>query len=211
MEKSQVQQAASRMSHRLYGKRITEAKEEKMAKKGLLVLVLACVLEGSVFAQEKTTDVDKFWLSGEVSLVGVGARAEYMLTPKFSVGLNAYWTSLIFIFNDIGVNAVGRFYPWGKIFYAGLGLGFAIHTGIEDFKKDGEKYDNDGDTLISRTGFGVVPEIGWKIDLGKPGEFFLNPHAQFPITLGTQEAWGETGDFGVSVGFRAALGLGWAF
>jgi hypothetical protein len=198
------------MGRRLYGKRITKVKEKKMLKKGLLVLVLACVLAGGVFAQEKTADVEKFWVSGEVSLVGAGARAEYMLTPKFSVGLNAYWTSLFFIFNVLGINAVGRFYPWGKMFYAGLGLGFAIHTGVEDFRKDGKRIDN-SDTLISRTGFDFVPEIGWKIDLGKPGGFFLNPHAQLPLTLGVQKAWGETGDFGVSVGFRAALGLGWAF
>ncbi|MDR0409197.1 MAG: hypothetical protein LBH18_02205 [Spirochaetaceae bacterium] len=191
-----------------------------MAKKGLLVLVLASVIAGGVFAQEnenekaKTADVNKLWLSGELSLVGVGIRGEYMLTPNISAGLNVYFTSMFFLFNDIGLNAVGRFYPWGKTFYAGLGLGLSIHTGVEDFVKDGKKLGS-GTQSITRTGFGIVPEIGWKIDSGKPGGFFMNPYIQFPITLGTTEVniggWGDMkGDFGLSTGFRVALGLGWA-
>jgi hypothetical protein len=136
-----------------------------------------------------------------------------MLTPKISVGLNAYWTSLFFIFNDLGANVVGRFYPWGKTFYAGLGLGFAIHTGIEDVIVDGEKMANTLD-YVERTGFGIVPELGWKTDIGNPGGFFLNPVIQLPLTLGTTKVsgWsGVKGDFGLSVGFRAACGFGWAF
>jgi hypothetical protein len=187
-----------------------------MAKKGLLVLLLAAIAVGGVFAQEKTTDVKKFWVSGEVSLVGAGLRGEFMLTPKFSVGVDAYWTSLFFIFNDIGLNAVGRFYPWSKTFYAGLGLGFAIHTGIEDLVIDGVTYSNALD-WVERTGFGIVPELGWKIDIGNPGGFFLNPVLQLPLTLGTtyistyRNLPSNKGDFGLSVGFRAACGFGWAF
>jgi hypothetical protein len=185
-----------------------------MSKKGLLVLLLAAIAVGGIFAQEKTADVKKLWVSGEVSLVGAGARGEFMLTPNFSVGLNAYWTSLI-LWNDLGANVFGRFYPWGKTFYAGLGLGYAIHTGVEPIVVDGEKLDNTGNWLVTRAGFDIVPELGWKLDLGNPGRFFLNPLVQLPLTLGSQEVagWGteRKGDFGLSVGFRAALGLGWAF
>ena len=185
-----------------------------MAKKVLVLLVLAVVIAGGVFAQEKAANVKRSWLSGEVSLVGAGARYEFMVNEKLSLGVNAYWTSLFFIFNDLGANVVGRFYPWGKTFYAGLGLGLGIHSGIEPLKKDGETWD-DSDWVVTRTGFDIVPELGWKIDVGQPGGFYLNPHAQLPLTLGTQKAtiWGVDyeGDFGMSVGFRAALGLGWSF
>jgi hypothetical protein len=188
-------------------------------KKVLFVLVLAAFVAGGVFAQEaqaevqKSANVKKLWVSGEVSLLGAGARLEFMLTPKLSVGLDAYWTSLFFIFNDIGVNAVARFYPWGKTFYGGLGLGLGIHSGIEDFVKDGETYENTLN-IVTRTGFDIVPELGWKIDVGKPGGFFLNPVLQLPLTLGKSKLLvgnNTEGDFGMSVGFRVAFGLGGAF
>ncbi|MDR0382507.1 MAG: hypothetical protein LBH50_00800, partial [Spirochaetaceae bacterium] len=189
-----------------------------MAKKGLFVLVLASALAGGAFAQEKTADAGKFWVSGEVSLIGAGVRGEYMLTQKFSVGLNAYWTSLFFFWNDIGVNAFARFYPWGKKFYAGLGLGYAIHTGDENVESGSSSvYTYETVAVVKRNGFGIVPELGFKIDLGRAKGFFLNPHIQLPLILGKKDHSGlwydddDSGKFGVSVGFRAALGLGWAF
>jgi hypothetical protein len=175
-----------------------------------LILLLAAIAAGGIFAQEKTADVKKFWVSGEVSLVGAGARGEYMLTPKISVGLNAYWTSLFFVFNDIGINAVGRYYPWGKMFYAGLGVGYATHSGDEEVTVDwgwplGEVTDK---WIVVRKGFGIVPEVGWKIDLGNPGGFYLNPQAQLPLIIGKRDLDNKSG---VSVGFRVACGAGWAF
>jgi hypothetical protein len=185
-----------------------------MAKKMVLALLFAALVGGGVFAQEKTANVKRNWVSGEVSIVGAGARYEFMINEKLSVGVNAYWTSLFFIFNDLGVNAVARYYPWGKMFYAGLGLGLGIHTGVEPFKKDGKDMGDVG--LITRTGFDIVPEVGWKIDVGQPGGFFLNPLVQAALTLGTPEAVisvsGDTkGDFGLSFGVRPAFGMGWAF
>jgi hypothetical protein len=69
-------------------------------------------------------------------------------------------------------------------------------------------------TLVTKSGFDIVPEIGWKIDVGAPGGFFLNPLVQLQLTLGKSDlilGSGKEADFGVSVGFRAALGLGWSF
>ncbi|MDR2516050.1 MAG: hypothetical protein LBC88_01565 [Spirochaetaceae bacterium] len=163
-----------------------------MAKKVVLLLVLAAVAAGGVFAQEKTANVKRNWVSGEVSLIGAGLRYEFMINEKLSVGVNAYWSSLFFIFNELGANAVARFYPWGKKFHAGLGLGYDIHTGV-----------------TARAGLGIVPEVGWKIDVGNPGGFFINPLVQLPITLGKDDYWGA--GFGIGIGFRAAIGLGWAF
>jgi hypothetical protein len=128
-----------------------------------------------------------------------------MLTPKLSAGLNAYLS-----FNNIGINVAGRFYPWGRTFYAGLGFGFGVHSGIEPIANI-----PDTEWFIMRVGFDIVSELGWKIDVGNPGGFFLNPLVQVPLTFGNQVLadMGEDyeGVFGFSVGFRASLGLGWAF
>jgi hypothetical protein len=167
-------------------------KKDSAMKKVVFLLVLAALVVGGVFAQEKTANVKRNWISGELSLVGAGLRYEFMINDKLSVGVNTYWTSLLFIFNDIGANVVGRFYPWGKKFHAGLGLGYGIHTG-----------------LTARVGFDIVPEVGWKIDVGNPGGFFLDPLIQLPLTLGKEDYWNA--GFGMSIGFRASLGLGWAF
>jgi hypothetical protein len=131
-------------------------KEKNNGKKSIGSVGSRGNYRGRGFAEEKTANVKKSWLSGEASLVGAGARYEFMINEKLSVGVNAYWTSLFFFFNDTGVNVVGRFYPWGKTFYAGLELGLGIHSGIEAFKKDGETLDN-SDWVVTRTGFDIVP------------------------------------------------------
>jgi hypothetical protein len=103
------------------------------------------------------------------------------------------------------------------MFYAGLGLGYGIHTGEEEveysYYRDGPKHKHD--TIVERNGFGIVPEIGWKIDLGNPSGFFLNPHVQLPLIIG-KRTWSyyysdDDDAVGVSVGFRLALGAGWVF
>ncbi|MDR2477728.1 MAG: hypothetical protein LBD48_00290 [Treponema sp.] len=100
-------------------------------KRTMLALVLAAGFAGGLLAQEKTANVRNNWISGELSLIGAGLRYEYMLNENVSLGVNAYWTSLFFLWNDLGINAVGRFYPWGKTFFAEIGLGFGMHTGTE--------------------------------------------------------------------------------
>jgi hypothetical protein len=62
--------------------------------------------------------------------------------------------------NKIEANALARFYPWEKAFYAGFGLG--IHSGIDPITIDGETLDNSS-WIVTRIGFDIVPELGWKI------------------------------------------------
>jgi hypothetical protein len=173
-----------------------------MTKKIFLVLVLAAVFAGNASAQ---ANVKNNWISGEASLVGGGATYERMLTQNFSVGLNAYWTSFFIIFNDLGLNAVGRWYPWGGSFYAELGAGFGQHPGVVTINGTAD--------VGAVVGFDLVPGLGWKIDLGQPGGFFIEPLVQVPITLGVAKAawWYGDNEFGAAVGFRAAFGLGYAF
>jgi hypothetical protein len=182
---------------------------------------LTAFTAGGVFAQEKTANVERSWLSLEPSVVGSGWRYEFMINEKLSLGLNCYATFSGLLFNDgdfndgdmnFGANVVGRFYPWGKTFYAGLGSGWGYHDGREDFIKDGNTFSN---KFVTRTGYDIVPELGWKIDVGKPGGFFLNPLVQVQLTLGTPKITTSIGDiegdFGMNVGFRAAFGIGGSF
>lgn len=183
-----------------------------MAKRCLLVLMLAAVAVGGVFAQEETGSEHRLWVSGEISLFGAGIRGEYMLSDNLSIGVNAYFTTLIF-FNEFAFMAVGRYYPWAGNFHAGLGVGFSMQNNIGTLEHP-DGWTSTG--MIQTVGVGIVPEIGWRIDVGEPGGFFLNPVVQVPITLGSQSGdfifvGNYTIGFGVGVGFRAALGMGWIF
>jgi hypothetical protein len=63
------------------------------------------------------------------------------------------------------------------------------------------------------TGFLLDPTVGWKIDVGVPGGFFIEPVVSVPIFLGKKEYdfWGYDSKFGAGVGFRLAFGMGYAF
>jgi hypothetical protein len=67
--------------------------------------------------------------------------------------------------------------------------------------------------LVTSTGVGVSPGIGWKLDPGKPGGFFIEPGISVPITIGKTSYWLAEieGEVGVSVGFIIYCGLGAAF
>jgi hypothetical protein len=176
-------------------------------KKVFAVLILALLVAGGVFAQ---TGNAKNWISGQLGLLGAGLRYERVLTPKFSVGGAAYWNSLFFFWNNTGVKAFGRFYPLGSGFYAELGAGFGYRTGTEDYEYNGYNY---GSTLYALSGFLLEPGLGWKIDVGKPAGFFIEPVLSVPLVMGSRkfESGNEAGTFKVGVGFIAAFGLGFAF
>jgi hypothetical protein len=181
----------------------------KNLKKLLGIIVIGTVITASVFAQDKAAASKGNWVSAEVSLIGIGARYERMLSPNLSVGANVYWSSLFFLWNELEAGAFARYYPWGKNFFVGAGLGFHIHTAITDEGNWGLVYEN-------ITGAAITPELGWKIDVGNTGGFFIQPGIRLPITLGVKEKEGFFGDendgeFSVGVGFIAYFGLGFAF
>ena len=107
------------------------------------------------------------WISGEISLLGFGIRYERTLNSYFSTGINihANFTGVL----HIGGTGNIRYYPFERNFFLGLGLGYQF-TRIFLFGAGG-------------LGFAVNPEIGWKIDVGKPGGFFLQPGIKLPITI----------------------------
>jgi hypothetical protein len=179
-----------------------------MKGKMLIVLILAAVVAGGVFGQEKSASATKHWISGEVGLLGAGLRYEYMLTENLSIGANVYWSSLFFFWNELEAGASLRYYPWGKNFFAGVGLGFHTHTGTFD-------YDTGYGTATwfgTITGAAITPEVGWKIDVGNAGGFFVQPGVKLPITLGKLAAYGASdAEFRVGFGVVPYCGLGWTF
>ena len=187
-------------------------------KKPLALLVLAIVVAGGVFAQEKTEHAKRSWLSGELSLIGAGARYEFMVNEKWSLGANVYFTTLI-LWTDAAVNMVGRFYPWGRPFFTEIGLGFGIHSGVEDHEYTytilGITYTGKGTGFVTMNGFGIVPGAGWKIYVGNPRGFYISPVVQLPISLGKKDynaLWvNAENEFGLGLGFRASFGIGFAF
>jgi hypothetical protein len=174
----------------------------KNLKKLLGIAVIGTVIAVSAFAQEKSAAAKGNWISGEASLLGGGLRYERMLGSQLSVGVNAYWSSLFFFWNELEAGIFARFYPWGKSFFVGAGVGFHIHTAIT---LADESIDS---SLEAITGAAISPEVGWKIDVGNTGGFFIQPGIKVPITLGINDVKEE---FGVGVGFVPYFGMGLAF
>lgn len=218
--------------------------ENKMAKKIILGLALALVVAGGVFAQEGASGSAgiKNWISGEVNIFGPGVRYEHMLTDKMSIGANAYWSTTWWR-SDFEVGASFRYYVWKQLLFVGGGLGFHMNWGRYKYKY-GYGYDYDYDyydydylyygyygyrgasNIITRErghviGVAITPDVGFRIDVGDAGGFFLSPGIKVPITLGayrpTNYSWllGEgnrlKSQFKVGVGVVAYLGLGYAW
>ncbi|MCL2759695.1 MAG: hypothetical protein FWD22_05735 [Treponema sp.] len=149
----------------------------------VFVLILVILAAGSVFAQEDTI---KHWVSGELDIFGVGVRYEYMLSPKISIGANAYTSALIMSGANV-FNVIGCFYPFEKAFLIELGLGYGSVKGSGTAtlvsKETGAESEYGG---VTTTGFVISPGLSWKIDVGKQGGFFLQPGFKLPIAIGKQ-------------------------
>ena len=192
-------------------------------KKLVLVLVLVILVAGSVFAQEED-EVIKNWVSVDLGLFGIGAGYEYMLLSNLSVGANAY-TSTMFFSGGSGIIAYGRYYIFNKNFYTELGLGYgsskSMASGfhIENKADDGMT----GTASAATTGLLISPGLGWKIDRGEPGGFFIQPGFKFPIAIGKVTPWAsipsrmDYSDWeyddqsGTKMGFIFFFGMGYAF
>jgi hypothetical protein len=130
--------------------------------------------------EEKSANVRNNWMSYELAFIGIGIRYERMLSSKISLGLNTYFGPPLFDTQYFEINTFFRGYPWGKTFFLGVGLGYA-HIEEEDYARD--SYGYYGRYYVSNV-FTIIPEIGWKIDVGKPGGFYIMPSLLFPLVLG---------------------------
>jgi hypothetical protein len=170
-----------------------------MTKKNFLVLVLLVFIAWGIFAQEKSGA--KNWIAGQVSLLGVGAQYERILTPQFSVGATVYFNSLFLFWNNFGVAVIGRYYPPLEVIelFTELGVGYGYKTGIT------------GD-ITEWSGLLVEPAVGIKFDLGEPGKFFIEPRIAVPIVIGLERKLSANKEgFGIGATFRATFAMGYAF
>jgi len=147
--------------------------------KKCIFLVLFLFIAGGLFAQEDSSGI-KNWISGDVSLIGAGIRYERMLNDKFSIGGTAFFHSLFFFWNSLGINVTTRYYPWAGVFYAELGLGYGLNLeygsySTSTYTSNGYRSSSFGSRFYTNTGAMLNPGIGWRIDLGAPGGFYINP------------------------------------
>ena len=189
-----------------------------------VLLGVTAQLIAKVYDEEKTANIRKHWLSGgffysTLIALGFSVNYEYMLSPNFSIG--AYLESGL---NNFGSSATGRYYPWGKTFFVGLGLGYglvgSLYPNIEHTYYD--NYYNESRTehiLSSVFGFLFTPSVGWKIDIGAPGGFFLQPGIRIPIGFGNKSSLFDVyyeddvykEEFGVNVSIGIFFTIGGAF
>jgi TolB-like protein len=186
-----------------------------------------------------TSNVRDNWVSVEVTggleiidggNFGFGARYERMLSSKISLGANVYLGIPFTPFEnykeesekynldagiDFGIDAFFRFYPWGSKFYLGLGLGY--------YKS--HLFEITDTPFIFSTGYiqgiAVTGELGWKIDMGKEGGFYVQPGFLGSFIIGKiSEAdrytnnpnYGDQGGYSTLSGYwRLYLGAGYAF
>jgi hypothetical protein len=170
-------------------------------KKGLIFLILAIFIAGVAFGQERAANVRNNWISGELSIIGAGVRYERMLSQNLSIGADFYFTFIpivYFIIDEVGMDASVRYYIWGKNFFVGAGLGFHIQEDL---------------MYVRTTGVGITPEVGWKIDVGNEGGFYLQPGVKVPITFGKRfDPFNEIDVEGfATVGFVPYFGMGYSF
>ena len=125
------------------------------------------------------------WLSiGQFGMAGGGIRYEYKINPYFSLGGDGYYTTFGF-YNDgfgylvgFGADVIARYYPFGKAFYIGTGLGVAGNAERTYLGKNSrgdneyEEYEEyEYDYLL---GFAITPELGFKIYFGRQRGFIAD-------------------------------------
>jgi hypothetical protein len=109
------------------------------------------------------------------------------------VGVNAYWNTLI-LFGDLEAGAFVRFYPWDGTFFAEAAVGYHVYSILEGTHEESSGSFEDEKTA----GVALTPALGWKIDVGNAGGFYLQPGMRVPITFGVND---YTDEFEIKVGF----------
>jgi len=168
--------------------------------------------------EPKVANARNNWLSTGLTGFGVGFgfRYERMLNTQFALGADTYFNILGLMLDEgivgfeFGADVTARFYPWGKIFYIGSGLGFHGCRENQYFDKDGNKIDEEsyyklkskneaGESRDFISGFTITPELGFKIDWGNAGGFFMDIGVKVPLIISE--------DQGLRIGFAAYIGL----
>jgi len=144
---------------------------------------------------------EKNWVSVGATTAGAGLKYERIFNNYWSLTADVYYQNFgIFTYHEFGIGATARLYPFGNIFYIGTGLGihgyeYGYYTGniiLENYTREGYI-----------VGFAITPEIGMKIDVGKPGGFFMDIGTKVPQIFG--------GEMGYWFSIVPYVGFGGAF
>ena len=122
-----------------------------------------------------------------LSAIGLNAEYERSFNNKFSIAIDAGIDPMVWPYVEIK----GRWYPWSKTFFAGLGAGiWGFHPLIEE------------NNIIPS----ISPTIGWRIDIGKKNNWVIMPTITNRIMIFTHftsgVTTGETLLVRFSVGYR---------
>ena len=152
----------------------------------------------------KVANARNNWISGELTVtgllpggtgIGIGASYERMFSPRISLGGNFYWSkhftvnaedgeySLENIYT-LGIDASFCFYPWGKTFFIGTGLGFYHSNFPQNYDLITFTFVHSG---LSINALAIIPEIGWKIDVGDIGKFYLQLGIKGSLLIGKRK------------------------
>jgi hypothetical protein len=142
-----------------------------MAKRMVLVVFISVLFTGVVFSQNNPA-APKNWIYGQTGLINFGAGYERSILPILGVGAEAYFNSFFILLNGTAVEGYAKWYPFKGNFYAKLGIGYGM---VLAFDSDG------GDAA---NGLLIDPAIGWKVDVGNPGGFFLEPKLGLAMIIG---------------------------
>jgi hypothetical protein len=116
----------------------------------------------------------------------IGARYERMLGNMVSLGATYYYfipsdTNYQLDFEDSlinfkpgvidGIDGFIRIYPTRKAFFYGLAVGY--HSGGNIIRDSWGRIDEREFSSYNGSGLAITGELGWKIDIGKEGGFFI--------------------------------------
>jgi len=149
----------------------------------LLTLLCANITFGDETAKNSISGGANFFYCfflGKSGFLPPGLSIEYerMLGNKFSVGAEIGGS----IGGNIGilpyVEIRGRYYPWSKMFFIGVGLGICIFAGYQWYSIFNEDGTMEGIRTWETEIFPSASlEFGWKIDIGKTKKWLLLPSA----------------------------------
>jgi hypothetical protein len=142
-------------------------------KKLLLLSVLAAFAVGGAFAQQKYDGSFK----NTIFFGPVMAGYERSILPMLSVGAEA-GINFFGLSNSGGMriapafaDAFVRWYPWQRVFFANLGLGY---------QGSGMGFESD----LTESIFHIKVQTGWKFDIGNAGGWVFEARTGFGMTLG---------------------------
>ena len=182
-----------------------------MIKKTLLLSLLILILAGLGFSQEAKA---KNAITLSPRFIGIEASYERMLSRQFSVLIDGT-ARAIKGYTVITASGKSRWYPFSKTFYLDLGLGYSygnskptdyfgdIYIALDNITISfNGSVINDKELPKKYESFLIQPNLGWKIDIGKPNKFIL------PISLGANITVNKSG---WAIIPHSVIGLGYAF